>query len=434
MFIMIATISSIALFELGKTLPVSIPVLFISAGGTAIVFIFIMLGLVMNNIVSPLRTMVTTFEVGASGDFTVSVPAHSTDEISLVALRANSLFAKLNSGFRSILNTINVLSDNKQELGGIVSGIASAVVQIRENLSETNEEMTAHASSVAETTAAVEELARNIDSLNDSIGQQRSILQLSSDALRELLTFNSQLTDLSKQGLEKSESLVSVSQEGNRRIQTMQNLVNTINEDSSHLVEANTMIASVASQTNLLAMNATIEAAHAGEAGKGFAVVADEIRKLAETASEQSKSIGHNLNQVLGNIENVGEESKTVQSSFQQIDLHVTDVQKAVENMSSFTKTVVEFSDKLNDAISELETVSSNVIQGSSEMQTGNTEILKAVTLMRDISQKVEDAVKEIAEGVDSISQQSDLMLEQNSNTDKSLNDVVELINRYKIR
>ncbi len=213
MFIMIATISSIALFELGKTLPVSIPVLFISAGGTAIVFIFIMLGLVMNNIVSPLRTMVTTFEVGVSGDFTVSVPAHSTDEISLVALMANSLFAKLNSGFRNILNTINVLSDNKQELGGIVSGIASAVVQIRENLSETNEEMSAHASSVAETTASVEELARNIDSLNDSIGQQRSILQLSSDALRELLIFNSQLTDLSKQGLEKSESLVSVSQD-----------------------------------------------------------------------------------------------------------------------------------------------------------------------------------------------------------------------------
>ena len=433
LFITTSLIATVAVDSLHRELPLSIPVLFIISGATALVFMALTLFLIVKNIVKPLQRMVSMFEKGASGDMTVELPIGSTDEIGLVSQFANSLFGSLNEGFGSILAMTGDLSENKKALGNVVNEMASAVTQIRQNLDQTNKQMDNHSASVVETTAAVEELARNIESLDERIRQQKQILNVSSNSLKDLLKLNAQLTDLSKQGMNKTEILVNISKDGYAKIWNMQEIVNKITDDSRHLSEANTLIASVASQTNLLAMNAAIEAAHAGDAGKGFAVVADEIRKLAETASTQSKSIGVNLKQVLGNIVNVGEESQSVQSTFKEIDSHVTDVQEAVDKMGEFTKTVSSFSSQLDQGISELEQVSANVIQGSSEMQSGNEEILKATSSMRDINYKVIEAVKEISVGADAIAGQSAIMLDQNRSTDKSLENVVKVISRYKI-
>ena len=433
MFILISNICDTAVFDLGRTLPVSMTTLFSISGGFALICLSITLTLIVKNIINPMKEMSSYFETGASGDFRVRLNAESSDEVGLVTQMADNLFTSLNRGFGQITKTITELSNNKVELGNRVEDMASAVVEIRQNLEQTNRQMEDHSTSVIETTAAVEQLARNIDSLGESIHRQKEILGHSSGALEELLGANNQLILLSKDNITRTDSLVNVSEEGNKKIQAMQNMVDTIINDSQHLAEANTLIAAVATQTNLLAMNAAIEAAHAGEAGRGFAVVAGEIRKLAETASEQSKSIGVNLKQVLDNIEKVGSESKSVQSTFLQIDSHVNDVQKAVENTNDFTDTIISFTEQLQNSISELETVSESVIQGSNEMQIGNTEILEAITNIRNISQKVSEAVKEIAIGADEISNQSALMLDQNQSTDSSLKDVENVISVYKI-
>ena len=433
MFITTALVSSTAMMELGRELPLSIPLMFTISGATAVLFIIITMFLILKNIVDPLQNMVEQFQTGAEGDMTVKLTVSSTDELGLLSQVANNLFSSLNSGFGSILSTVRQLSTNKKHLGEGINEMASAVSEIRRNLNHTNNQMDDHSASVIETTAAVEELARNIEALDQSINQQKQILEFSSASLKELLDMNTQLTALSRQGTEKTNILVDASHEGNTKIVKLQDIVTRITNDSQHLIEANTLIAAVADQTNLLAMNAAIEAAHAGEAGRGFAVVADEIRKLAETTSEQSKTIGINLKQVLDNIQAVGTESKSVQFSFGEIDNHVVDVQTAVEQMNRFTLSVDEFSTKLGKAIGELEEVSERVIQGSGEMQVGNTEILQAVTRMRDINQRVIDAMREISEGADKISGHSEAILEQNKNTDESLENAVAIIGKYRI-
>ena len=185
-------------------------------------------------------------------------------------------------------------------------------------------------------TAAVEQLARNIDSMGESIGRQSRVVGDTDHSVKELLTANEKLEELSQEGKEKADGLVSASRAGNDKLEAMTRRVSAIRENSDHLVEANAPIASVANQTNLLAMNAAIEAAHAGESDRGVAVVADEIRKLAETSSSQPKNIGDNLQNLLTDIGHVGEESQAVQSSFALISDHMKGVSTAVEHMIRF--------------------------------------------------------------------------------------------------
>jgi len=433
LLILIASVSSIAVFTLGRELPLGVPVLFLIGGTVSLMSMVLGLAMILKNIVLPLRAMTQAFDKGAGGDLTVEITSRTSDETGLVDLMANKLFTNLNQGFTRIIGTMKGLSDNKEELGNRVEEMASSVVQIRENLKQTNYQMEEHSASVVETTASVEQLARNIDALGNSIEQQKGILTDSSKALDKLVDSNNKLTTLARENKERTDSLVTVSKEGSRRIQGMQDMMSHITNDSQLLAEANTLIASVASQTNLLAMNAAIEAAHAGDAGRGFAVVSEEIRKLAETASEQSKSIGTNLKLVLKRIEQVGEESRSVQSTFSQIDSHVGGVKVAVENMNDFTDTVMTYSAELQKSVGELETVSESVIQGSQEMKIGNSEILKAITTIRDISQRVQEAVEEISQGAEEIANQSSLMLEQNKSTDDSLDEVNAVVSTYRI-
>jgi len=114
--------------------------------------------------------------------------------------------------------------------------------------------------------------------------------------------------------------LQSSSEEGGHGLKEVSVDIQEIAKESDGLMEINAVMENIASQTNLLSMNAAIEAAHAGEAGKGFAVVADEIRKLAESSSDQSKTIGTVLKKIAESIKNITGSTDNVLKKFEAID------------------------------------------------------------------------------------------------------------------
>ena len=130
-----------------------------------------------------------------------------------------------------------------------------------------------------------------------------------------------------------SDLMVSASNTTFSQVKEVGEFIKEVDRQSELLLEANEVISSIADQTNLLAMNAAIEAAHAGDAGRGFAVVADEIRKLAETSSEQSKDIASNLTKIKSVIETVVENTERATVSFETMNKsinNVTELQDAV--------------------------------------------------------------------------------------------------------
>ncbi|MDR0723154.1 MAG: methyl-accepting chemotaxis protein, partial [Treponema sp.] len=143
---------------------------------------------------------------------------------------------------------------------------------------------------------------------------------------------------------------------GRTGLQEVANDIQEIERESAGLLEINAVMENIASQTNLLSMNAAIEAAHAGEAGKGFAVVADEIRKLAESSSEQSKTISTVLNKIKESINKITTSTAEVLLNFEAINEGVktvtdqeTTVRNAMEEQGIGSKAILESIASLNE-------------------------------------------------------------------------------------
>ena len=433
MFLSLLRISSI-LAKIGREMPYDPMLPGFVAAGVSLIVIVASLKVILKFIITPITKMIESFNAGAEGDFREMIPVYSTDEVGKMSILTNNLMASLNGNFHSINNSVNGIESVKDSLGSNVEEISTAIEEINQNLESTNHQMEDHSAHISETTTVVEQLARNIESLGGNITTQTALVDDSDKAVGNLLSANDELDRLAETGKSRTDSLVGVSIEGKNKITAMVGRINEIMESSQHLSEANSLIAAVSSQTNLLAMNAAIEAAHAGEAGKGFAVVADEIRKLAETSSTQSKNINQNLKAVLSQIESVGEESKEVQLAFTQITNHVTDVGQAVDSINEFTTTIRQASIELREALVMMGAVSTSINTGSNEMQLGNTEILQAVTNMRNINQKVVESVSEITIGSKEIRDLSVQMLEQNRMTDSAITDFREMLSKYKLK
>lgn len=202
---------------------------------------------------------------------------------------------------------MEIVENNIGEQMTNVNGTVRSVNNIIGGISELNKMVSIQSEGEQQAAIVVEELLRNIQDVYSAVSQ--------------LVASFSQLEESAERG-------VSVQKNVTLRI-------GEIYAESQMLQEANRVISSIASQTNLLAMNAAIEAAHAGEAGQGFSVVADEIRKLSENASKQSRTIGIQLKTILDSMAGITELSEDLKAAFSIVSDGIKNTNIMVQEISS---------------------------------------------------------------------------------------------------
>jgi methyl-accepting chemotaxis protein len=243
---------------------------------------------------------------------------------------------------------------------------------------------------------------------NQQIDGQASEITRSSVKIADMITSINVIAENLGKSDEQFYALNEQTEIGKSEIIRLKETVASLIEQSEGVVEANGTIKSIAAQTNLLAMNAAIEAAHAGEAGKGFAVVADEIRKLAENSSSQSKVIADNIKKLQESVELAVKSTTATEHSFDTIYDSVKlvndmeqDIKEAIDKESEDGKEILSAITNIQGATDEIEKGAQTLYEGSEAVQRAMAEAKSITEKVRNSSVAIADISRELNEEID---------------------------------
>ncbi|MCL1991346.1 MAG: methyl-accepting chemotaxis protein [Spirochaetes bacterium] len=295
------------------------------------------------------------------------------------------------------------LSGIGESLSSNMSETAAAVNEITANIQRVKGRVVNQSASVTETSATMKQLVQNIDKLDGFITDQSGYVSTASSAVEEMAANIRSVTDTLVKNSANVKSLMEASEVGRTGINEVAADIQEIARESAGLMEINAVMENIASQTNLLSMNAAIEAAHAGDAGKGFAVVADEIRKLAESSGEQSKIIGTVLKKIKESIDKISASNENVLSKFEDIEAGIRVVADQEDNIRNAMEEQDVGSRQIVKGILEITEITNKVKSGSSEMLQGANEVIKETGNLEGVTREISDSMNEMVSGANQI-------------------------------
>ena len=369
------------------------------AAGFALQFVF--LKMIFSRLAA-INSIVREISDG-EGDLTKKIKILHDDEIGELGVHFNRTLEKIRALVIAIKDRTSSLFITGNELSVNMDETASAIKEITGHIQGIKNQVINQSASVAETNATMGQVTINIDRLNTHVEMQTVSVSQSSSAIEEMLANVQSVTKTLIHNTENVSELINASDAGRAGLEEVSGDIQEIARDSEGLLEINSVMKNIASQTNLLSMNAAIEAAHAGEAGKGFAVVADEIRKLAENSSEQSKTISDVLRKIKGSIDKITNSTAIVLEKFRAIDTRVKTVSEQEENIRNAMEEQGQGSQQILEAIGKLNELTQQVKNGSGQMLVGSTEVIKESKNLETVTQMLTGQINEIASGTDHI-------------------------------
>ncbi|MDR0399673.1 MAG: methyl-accepting chemotaxis protein [Treponema sp.] len=416
-----------AVNRLTRIAMIIIVVAIVVAGGVT----FFVAGTIAKPIVNVSLTLRDISE--GEGDLTKRIDVHTKDEIGDLAHYFNLTLEKIKALIVTIKQQTVSLFDIGNELASNMTETAAAINEITSNIQSIKGRVINQSASVTETNATMEQITVNIDKLNRNVENQSASVSKASSAIEEMIANIQSVTNTLNKNTEGVRDLLESSEVGRTGLQEVATDIQEIARESEGLLEINAVMENIASQTNLLSMNAAIEAAHAGEAGKGFAVVADEIRKLAESSGEQSKTISSVLKKIKDSIDKITKSTDNVLNKFEAIDGGVKTVSEQTENIRNAMEEQSVGSRQILEVMGQLNEITRMVKGGSDEMLEGSREVITEGKNLEMATQEITNGMNEMATGADQINVAVTRVNEISGTNKENIDVLVKEISRFKV-
>ena len=325
------------------------------------------------------------------------------------------------------------LEQNGLSLFNMMEHTAKDSTNIAQNIESLKAQVSSQNGGVLQTDKAVIAIMESINNLENSIEIQNEKMLVSSQSIEKVIKNIKEVTFM----LENNNSLINtvhnLTIKGKADAKNSNNVVNNIAEKSGGLLEAGEVVQSIATQTNLLAMNAAIEAAHAGEAGKGFAVVAGEIRKLAEESKAQGKKIASVIKESLTIIEELTSVGSKTEKTFEDVYSIVEKVQEQEAGILDAMNRQDKRSKEITQAIEEVNNLTENVKQGSITMKTRGDIVVKNMKDLSKITDLFSKSVEEITKDISRIDEAVQNVNDITQKTEKNIKILKKEVSMFRI-
>jgi len=360
--------------------------------------------LILTRSFRPLAGLETAFSALAKADLSIRVGSRSKDEIGRLASSYDQVVESLSSLVATLKGANKESSEIAQSLASNSEETSASVEEIEATMRSMDERASSLSGAVAKSGAAIAGIHGGVEGLNRLIARQSVALSQSSSSITQILANIGSIEHGAERELGLAKEASELARKGDDAMRETTGSLDEVSKAAESIVSLIGVIDTVASQTNLLAMNAAIEAAHAGEYGKGFSVVADEIRKLAESTASNAAEISRTLRGVAEAIARTAERSRSASALFGGLLEGAGAVEHGIDESLAGLREVSAGSMQITEALTELRETSRSVETAGSDIE----EKLKAITSSTDEASRVaqEDAcsVREAAAGLGQVS------------------------------
>lgn len=370
--------------------------------GISIVVGSLIVFFIVRSIIQPLRRLSSSAERISEGDLTETVAITSSDEIGQLGTSFNKMAESLRTVITKLNNSIDQMSSSSEQLLASSDQTAAATREV--------------ASATEQVASGAENQTVKIEQTNEEISQVFLGVQTIAERSSLVSDLTSDASERAKEGEKHVKHNLEQMEFIHQSVSSSNTVIQSLAERSKEIGNILEVISGISSQTNLLALNAAIEAARAGEQGKGFAVVADEVRKLAEQSSESAKQIGTLITSIQQDTEQSVQQmgavsinaeqglvvTKETSNQFQEILQSMEQIAPKIQDVSSTAKQITDRISGVTASAEDISTIAQENAASSEEVAASTEEQLASMEEINSAAQSLNRMSAELKDLVNS--------------------------------